>query len=151
MFSNMPPSFVSSFLQFSITTWLLLQSLRYLHVHFSPSQVCCLSASILLMNIIVTNNSSPLISKLISILAFLFSIKDLEALHYCLGFQALHNSRVLFLSQHKYVSDLIHKFYLHTTKHVHTPLPSRTTLSHIGSNLQADPAGIGVWQGLYGT
>lgn len=44
----------------------------------------------------------------------------------------------LFLSQHKYISDLIHKFHLHTAKPVRTPVVSRTTLSLTDGELLVD-------------
>ncbi|CAH9134340.1 unnamed protein product [Cuscuta epithymum] len=44
----------------------------------------------------------------------------------------------LFLSQHKYVSDLLSRFHLHTHKSVRTPLATRTSLSPTDGELFAD-------------
>ena len=66
-------------------------------------------------------------------------MKDLGDLHYFLGVQAIRTSKGLFMSQHKYVTDLICKFHLHTSKPVRTPLPSRTTLSSSDGEVLADP------------
>ena len=56
-------------------------------------------------------------------------MKDLGELHYFLGNQVVRSSFVIFLSQQKYVDDLLHKFHLHTVKHVSTPFVVRATLS----------------------
>ncbi|CAH9078850.1 unnamed protein product [Cuscuta europaea] len=44
----------------------------------------------------------------------------------------------IFLSQEKYISDLLRRFHLHTVKPVRTSLPSRTTLSLTDGELLAD-------------
>ncbi|CAH9087145.1 unnamed protein product [Cuscuta europaea] len=65
-------------------------------------------------------------------------MKDLGDLHYFLGVQALRSAKGLFLSQHKYVSDLLSRFHLHTVKSVRTPLATRTSLSLNDGELLAD-------------
>ncbi|CAH9093188.1 unnamed protein product [Cuscuta epithymum] len=67
-----------------------------------------------------------------------FAMKDLGDLHFFLGLRASRTSTGLFLSQHKYVSDLLHRFHLHTLKPVRSPLPSRTKLSLTDGELLAD-------------
>ncbi|XP_021837772.2 uncharacterized mitochondrial protein AtMg00810-like [Spinacia oleracea] len=84
-------------------------------------------------DIIVTGNSTPLITKFISLLPAEFAMKDLG------GVQAIRTSKGLFLCQKKYVHDLLLKFHLHTAKPVRTPLPSRTTLSITDGDLSSDP------------
>ncbi|CAH9072500.1 unnamed protein product, partial [Cuscuta epithymum] len=66
-------------------------------------------------------------------------MKDLGDLHFFLGVHAVRLSQGLFLSQKKYVSDLLARFHLHTLKPVRTPLPSRTKLSLTDGDLLADP------------
>ncbi|CAH9076869.1 unnamed protein product [Cuscuta europaea] len=66
-------------------------------------------------------------------------MKDLGDIHFFLGVQAVRNSSGLFLSQAKYVSDLLIRFHLHTLKSVRTPLPTRTKLSLTDGELLADP------------
>jgi len=56
-------------------------------------------------------------------------MKDLGDLHYFLSIQVTHTSAGIFLSQQKYVTDLLHKFHLHTTKPGTTPSVPSTTLS----------------------
>ena len=59
-------------------------------------------------------------------------------LHYVLGVQVVRTPSGLFLSQHKYVSDLLKKFHLHALKPARTPFVSRTTLSLIDGELLAE-------------
>ncbi|CAH9080063.1 unnamed protein product [Cuscuta epithymum] len=80
-------------------------------------------------DIIITGNSSSLVSSLIHLVAQHFAMKDLGDLHYFLGVQAKRSDKGLFLSQHKYVCDLLSRFHLHTVKPVRTPLATRTSLS----------------------
>ncbi|CAH9096982.1 unnamed protein product [Cuscuta europaea] len=65
-------------------------------------------------------------------------MKDLGDLHYFLGVQAVRSAKGLFLSQHKYVFDLLSRFHLHTIKFVRTPLATRTSLSLTDGELLAD-------------
>ncbi|CAH9074032.1 unnamed protein product [Cuscuta epithymum] len=90
-------------------------------------------------DIIITGNSPSFIYSFISCLGRYFAMKDLGDLHFSLGVQAVRLSKGLFLSQQKYVSDLLARFHLHTLKHVRTPLPSRTKLSLTDGELLADP------------
>ncbi|CAH9141867.1 unnamed protein product [Cuscuta epithymum] len=83
-------------------------------------------------------NSSSTVSSFISTLSHTFAMKDLGEIHYFLGIQTLHTSKGMFLSQQKYISDLLRHFHLHTVKLVCAPLPSRTTLSLTDGELLAD-------------
>ncbi|CAH9141036.1 unnamed protein product [Cuscuta epithymum] len=65
---------------------------------------------------------------------------DLGDLHFFLGVQAVRVPSDLFLSQQKYVSDLLTRFHLHTLKPVRTPLATRTKLSLTDGDLLADPS-----------
>ncbi|CAH9122907.1 unnamed protein product [Cuscuta epithymum] len=65
-------------------------------------------------------------------------MKDLGNLHYFLGIEASRSPKGLFLSQNKYVTDLLARFHLHTVKPVRTPLASRTTLSLSDGELLVD-------------
>jgi len=52
----------------------------------------------------------------------------------------VRTSSDLFLSQQKYVDDLLHKIHLHTVKLVSVPSVARTTLSLSDGELLADPS-----------
>lgn len=89
-------------------------------------------------DIILTGSSPKLISLLIQKLSSSFSMKDWGDLDYFLGVQALRTSMCFFLSQHKYVHNLLHKFHLHTVKPVRTPVVSWTVLSLSDRDLVAE-------------
>ncbi|CAH9079866.1 unnamed protein product [Cuscuta europaea] len=89
-------------------------------------------------DIIITGNSPSLVSSFIACIASHFALKDLGDLHYFLGIQAVRTSTGLFLSQQKYVSDLLLRFHLHTLKSVRTPLATRTSLSLTDGELLSD-------------
>ncbi|CAH9051136.1 unnamed protein product [Cuscuta europaea] len=89
-------------------------------------------------DIIITGNSEFSVTQFISIISKHFAMKDLGNLHYFLGVEAIRSAKGLFLSQHKYVTDLLARFHLHTVKPVRTPLASRTTLSISDGELLSD-------------
>jgi len=66
-------------------------------------------------------------------------MKDLGDLHYFLGVQVVRTPTGIFMTQQKYVHDLIHKFHMHTAKPVRTPSLSRTSLTLSDGELLADP------------
>lgn len=60
-------------------------------------------------------------------------------IHIFMGVQVACNFEGIFLTQHKYIHNLLHKFDPHKLKYVLTPLPSRTTLSLMDGELLSDP------------
>ncbi|KAL9259759.1 Retrovirus-related Pol polyprotein from transposon RE1-like protein [Drosera capensis] len=80
-------------------------------------------------DIVVTDSSHTLLSSFISVLSSEFAMKDLGDIHYFLGIQVTRTSTGLFLSQEKYILDLLRRFGLHTLKSTCSPLASRTSLS----------------------
>jgi len=72
-------------------------------------------------DMLLIGNNTTLIHTFTSHLSHHFTMKDLGDLHYFLGVQVVHIPLGLFLSHHKYVSDLLKKFHLHTLKPVRTP------------------------------
>ncbi|KAL9271200.1 Retrovirus-related Pol polyprotein from transposon RE1-like protein [Drosera capensis] len=90
-------------------------------------------------DIVVTGSSHTLLSSFISVLSSEFTMKDLGDIHYFLGIQVLRTRTGLFLSQEKYILDLLRRFGLHTLKSVLSSLASRTSLSSIDGVLLSDP------------
>ena len=79
---------------------------------------------ILLLNmddIIITMSSSSVIQHVIHSFTSKFDIKDLGDLHYFLGIQITSMKSGLFLSQFKYVDDLLHKTKMFDSKSCDTP------------------------------
>ncbi|KAK2992068.1 hypothetical protein RJ640_026586 [Escallonia rubra] len=60
-------------------------------------------------DIIVTGNSSTQITSLINSLRFEFSLKDLSQFHYFLGIEVSYAQIGLFLSQRRYINDILSK------------------------------------------
>ena len=74
-------------------------------------------------DIVITGNSSKLISSLLNELNKQFKMKDLGRLSYFLGIQAQFHPKGLFLSQQKYAEDLLATTTISNCSPVATPLP----------------------------
>ncbi|KAL5820074.1 hypothetical protein ACOSQ4_023916 [Xanthoceras sorbifolium] len=72
--------------------------------------------------IIVTGSFDSQVRNFITTLAHRFSLKDLGLLSFFLGVEAHHSPRGLFLSQQKYIRDLLAKTNMSDAKPVSTPL-----------------------------
>ncbi|WVY97892.1 hypothetical protein V8G54_030043 [Vigna mungo] len=79
-------------------------------------------------DIILTGSSSTELSNLISTLVAQFSLKDLGCLNYFLGVEVIPSATGLFLSQRKYITDLLHKSGMANTKPASTPLSASAQL-----------------------
>ncbi|KAM1382347.1 hypothetical protein ACFX2F_034822 [Malus domestica] len=87
-------------------------------------------------DLLITGNDSSLVAKFIQLLATRFSVKDLGSLHYFLGVEVLPTATGLFLSQHKYIHDLLVTAKMDGAKAVSTPLSTTHSLMlHDGSSL----------------
>ncbi|GKV40982.1 hypothetical protein SLEP1_g48566 [Rubroshorea leprosula] len=73
-------------------------------------------------DILITGNSATFISNLIHRLGQKFSLKDLGDLSLFLGIEAIKTSTGLFLSQHRYINDLLQKHKMDGAKPVATPM-----------------------------
>ncbi|CAL9007906.1 unnamed protein product [Prunus brigantina] len=83
---------------------------------------------------LITCNNSTLVAKFIQLLATRFSVKDLGSLHYFLGVEVLPTATSLFLSQQKYIHDLLINAKMDGAKAVSTPLSTTDSLMlHDGS------------------
>lgn len=89
-------------------------------------------------DIVLAGSSPSLLHSFIARSSVQFAIKDPSDLHYFLGVQVIRTSDTLFMSQHKYVVDLIQNFNMHTAKPARTPIASRTSLSLLDGELLAD-------------
>ena len=79
-------------------------------------------------DIIVTGSSCTELSKLIITLAARFSVKDLGCLSYFLGVEVIPSAAGMFLSQRKYITDLLHKSGMADAKPASTPLSASVPL-----------------------
>ncbi|CAL2268722.1 unnamed protein product [Prunus armeniaca] len=79
-------------------------------------------------DLIVTGSDKLFITKFLDTLAQRFSLKDLGSLHFFLGVEVIPTRSGLFLSQHKYIRDLLIRAHMEGAKDVSTPLSTTTTL-----------------------
>uniref|UniRef100_A0A2N9G798 Reverse transcriptase Ty1/copia-type domain-containing protein n=1 Tax=Fagus sylvatica TaxID=28930 RepID=A0A2N9G798_FAGSY len=91
-------------------------------------------------DIIVTGNNKHSIARLIQALQADFALKDLGPLHFFLGVQAYTTETGLFLSQRRYISDLLKKTNMHEAKPVSSPMSSSTVLSKFGGTALSNPS-----------
>ena len=90
-------------------------------------------------DIIITGNNSLAISDIISQLSTAFELKDLGPLRYFLGFQIDYKKVGLFVHQHKYITDLLHKFQMTNCKAARTPIATTPPLSTDNNDALCDP------------
>ena len=85
-------------------------------------------------DIIVTGPSTPACKQVIAQLSTMFPIKDLGVLHYFLGIEVKRSSKGIYISQTKYILDLLQKAKMDGAKPCATPL-STSQLDHTSSLL----------------
>jgi len=69
-------------------------------------------------DLVITGNDHIFISSIIVQLGNQFSLKDIGQLHFFLGMKVIPTTTGLFLSQHKYIRDLLTKMNMHGAKEV---------------------------------
>ncbi|KAJ9705826.1 hypothetical protein PVL29_003772 [Vitis rotundifolia] len=79
-------------------------------------------------DIIITGSSDSLIQQFIASLSHRFSLKDLGPLYFFLGVEASRTSSGIYLSQRKYIRDLLVKTTMDEAKAISTPMSSTETL-----------------------
>lgn len=90
-------------------------------------------------DILVTGSDSTKINNLIQQLGSVFAIKDLGDINYFLGIEVVKHGSDLFLSQQKYIREVLNKTHFDGVKPTHTPLAANTQLSKEGSHKFCDP------------
>ena len=90
-------------------------------------------------DIIITGNNSTAISDIISQLSATFELKDLGPLRYFLGLQIDYKKVRLFVHQHKYITDLLHKFQMTDCKAAPTPIATTPPISTDNNDALSDP------------
>ncbi|XP_062103212.1 uncharacterized mitochondrial protein AtMg00810-like [Humulus lupulus] len=90
-------------------------------------------------DILITSEDKAQIHRLITDLHLHFALKVLGSVQYFLGFEVCRDSFGLYLSQRKYIKDLLHKVNLSDAKPQPTPMCSYSKLSLSSGALLADP------------
>ncbi|KAL5731613.1 hypothetical protein ACHQM5_004323 [Ranunculus cassubicifolius] len=102
-------------------------------------QSCIMYVLIYVDDILVTGSDSIQINTLLQVLSSKFAIKDLGSLHYFLGIEAIPHGSGLFLSQQKYIREVLSRINFDGVKPITTPLAANTQLSKEGSSNFSDP------------
>lgn len=90
-------------------------------------------------DIIITGSSMAEVSRVTSLLAARFSLKNLGDLSYFLGMEASRTPAGLLLTQTKYITDLLQKTKMVNSKPVATPMSSSDTLTLTTGAVLDDP------------
>ena len=91
-------------------------------------------------DIIITRSNSSSLQQLITLLDSKFSLKDLGPLHYFLGIEVTELSDgSLYLSQQKYIRDLLTRSKMNNAKGIATPMVSNLKLSKFATPSFSDP------------
>jgi hypothetical protein len=90
-------------------------------------------------DIIITCSSQSAIQNLLTALHEDFAVKDLGKLNFFLGIEVLPCNRGMFLSQARYILDILTRTKMIDAKPVHTPMASTTHLSAHEGDLFSDP------------
>jgi hypothetical protein len=79
-------------------------------------------------DLVITGNNSNFVNSIVKQLGCKFSLKDMGSLHYFLGMEIIPTPGGLFLSQHKYIRDLLSNTNMLGAKEVCSPLSTSTPL-----------------------
>ncbi|KAG8496673.1 hypothetical protein CXB51_007951 [Gossypium anomalum] len=91
-------------------------------------------------DIIITESVPNCINKFVQQLNDKFSLKDMGDLHYFLWIEVTRSSTgCLHLFQKKYIRELLERSFMSSTKSVHTPMVSSSTLSKDDEDQLTDP------------
>uniref|UniRef100_A0A2N9H7X1 Reverse transcriptase Ty1/copia-type domain-containing protein n=1 Tax=Fagus sylvatica TaxID=28930 RepID=A0A2N9H7X1_FAGSY len=89
-------------------------------------------------DLVITGNNSTFVASIIKQLGAKFSLKDMGLLHFFLGIEVVPTQAGLFLSQHKYVRDLLSKTNMSAAKDVSTPLSTSQSLKLVDGTTPVD-------------
>ena len=79
-------------------------------------------------DVLLTGNDSQVMSDIIRQLGVHVSLKDLSDLHYFIGVEVQQTCEGIFLSQQKYIRDLLKRTNIEGARPIHTPLSTKPTL-----------------------
>lgn len=91
-------------------------------------------------DILITGNDNSTIIAIIDKLSSQFALKTLGSLNYFLGFEVCRNSIGLYLSQHKYIKDLLTKANMSSCKPCSNPFSTSSKLSLYDGEPIEDPS-----------
>ena len=89
-------------------------------------------------DLVITGNDNTFVSSIVAQFGVAFSLKDMGPLHFFLGMEVIPTTYDLFLSQHKYIHDILCKTNMLGAKEVSTPLSTTTALQLIDGTSSVD-------------
>jgi len=89
-------------------------------------------------DLIITGSDTVFVSSIVDHLGVAFSLKDMGPLHFFLGMEVIPTTDGLFLSQHKYIHDILCKKNMLGAKEVSTTLSTTTALQLIDGTSSVD-------------
>ena len=107
-----------------------------LFIYSQGSNLCYFLAYV--NDFVITENNSILVVNIIKQLGDMFALKDMGSLHFFLGIEVIPTRAGLFLSQHKYVRDLLANTRMSGAKDVSTPLSTTQSLQLIDGTAAVD-------------
>ena len=94
-------------------------------IYSNESNLCYLLVYV--DDLVITGNNPTLVTTFIQQLGNMFSLKDMGPLHFFLGVEVIPTKAGLFLTQHKYIRELLANSNMSGAKDISTPL---STYSH---------------------
>jgi hypothetical protein len=107
-----------------------------LFVYNEGSNLCYLLVYV--DDLVITGNNTLLVAQIIQQLGDMFSLKDMGPLHFFLGVEVIPTRTGLFLSQHKYIRELLANTSMSGAKDVSTPLLTTTSLQLVDGSAAVD-------------
>jgi len=107
-----------------------------LFIYKSASVLCFLLVYV--DDLVITDNDNTFVSSIVAQLGVAFSLKDMGPLHFFLGMEVIPSTDGLFLSQHKYIHDILCKSNMLGAKEVSTPLSTTAALLLIDGTSSVD-------------
>jgi hypothetical protein len=89
-------------------------------------------------DLVITGSDNQFIGHVVNTLGARFSLKDMGLLHYFLGVEVIPTTAGLFLSQHKYVRDILETQNMASAKEISTPLSTTQSLHLLDGITSAD-------------
>ena len=89
-------------------------------------------------DLVIIGNNSTLVATIIKQLGDMFSLKDMSFLHFFLGIEVIPTRAGLFLSQHKYVRELLDHTRISSAKDVSTPLSTTQSFQLVDGTVIVD-------------
>ena len=89
-------------------------------------------------DIVITGNNKNFVASIIKKLGDHFSLKDVGLLHFFLGVEVVPTQAGLFLSQHKYIRELLSNTNMSGAKDVSTPLSTTQSLKLLDGTTNVD-------------